>query len=250
MPDQTLVENDEVIVLTDHHGKYPETPWDTSKWIAIELPRPIHQIGYQIAKDRNEKAKKYGDRDYKKKPGTGEKTHRSGVWAELACALFFDVDADLRIFDSHGDDGVDIITRSGIKIDVKGNNNVIAPWLRVEREHFKNDDTVYVNCALDFPIVYLVGWISAKDLLRNKCFTFRYSHAKQHPVNYGIRDQSKLCQSWGRALEHTKVNYSVGRTPGRRDMLRKDYTQLQRTTKTVRDALNPNGEEYEELELY
>lgn len=145
--------------------------------------------GMQMAKQRNGKEKRFGSRTYADKQ-SGLMAHTIGIVAELAVADLFKVKFDDRIFDSHGDDGVDLVLPVVGCTSVKATTYLKEPFLRVEIKKASPIICVYIGCAVNssnLRKIYMFGW-----QYRNVVETSKQKKFSQYgPVNY-VLDTSQL----------------------------------------------------------
>jgi|TARA_Y100000310_G_C20650942_1_gene799390 hypothetical protein len=159
----------------------------------------------ELARGRDAKKKYFGAGRHwacSSKAGSSEASHYYGLLGEMAVAKYFDVALDERIFEKHGDEGMDLqITELGGKVDVKTTIDYVDdPFLRVPMGHPRdveklNAADAFVCCCLERKkpnIVQIVGWqtkdkvcqAKTKQLMRNGPINFilRESELEQVPA--------------------------------------------------------------------
>jgi hypothetical protein len=143
-----------------------------------------------LAKKRNAKQAIFGTSTYggKRRPAMA---HFIGLGGEFAVAKSIGTQVDTRIFETHGDDGIDILEG---KWGVKTTTYLTDPYLRVEVHHFNAEITGYVLCAynpnIDLRKVEIVGWATRDDVLKANKKTLR----RGGPLNYIL--YKKDLQEW------------------------------------------------------
>ncbi len=136
-----------------------------------------------LAKNRNKKEKKFGACTYGRKQGSCM-AHFIGIVGEYAVAKSLNTTVDERIFEDHGDDGIDL--DSG-KWGVKTTTYLNDPYLRVEVHHFNEGINGYVLCAykpeVNLRRVDIVGWASKDEVKTSEKAVLRHGG----PLNYILK---------------------------------------------------------------
>jgi hypothetical protein len=144
----------------------------------------------ELAKKRNAKEKAYGACTYGGKQG-GCMAHYIGLVGEYAVTKSIGVQVDERIFEDHGDDGVDFDSVLCGKWGVKTTTYTIDPYLRVEKHHFSEEVRGYVLCAYNMQKniqkVEIVGWAFKDDVKQAEQRVLR----RGGPLNY-ILEKTQL----------------------------------------------------------
>lgn len=128
----------------------------------------------KLAEARNKKESRFGAMTYGGVRGS-KQAHLIGIIPEMAVCILGGGKVDERIFESHGDEGIDAILPQFGKVGIKTTTYEDDPYLRVEMEHFSDDIDVYVLCCYNERRpheVWIVGW-AAKDEVKHgqqKCF--------------------------------------------------------------------------------
>lgn len=155
----------------------------------ISISPSTLKLGLQFAEQRNKKARRFGDKTYANKQG-GLMAHSIGIVAELAVANLFQVKFDDRIFDNHGDDGVDLVLPVVGCTAVKATTYLKDPLLRVEIKRAFPIISIYIGCAVDsanLRKVYMFGWQYSVLVEAAKQRKF----SQYGPLNY-VLDESQL----------------------------------------------------------
>jgi hypothetical protein len=138
-----------------------------------------------ITKQRNEKKHRFGSMTYGGKQGSA-RAHFIGLAGEYAVAKSIGVEIDTRIFDNHGDDGIDLPDG---KWSVKTTTYLNDPYLRVEVHHFNENAQGYVLCAynpeINLRLVEIVGWASKDKVKQAEKRFLRHGG----PLNYILKKQ-------------------------------------------------------------
>lgn len=138
----------------------------------------------ELALKRNGKEKKFGACTYGGKQGSGM-AHFIGLTGEYAVAKSVGTQVDERIFEDHGDDGIDI--ESG-KWGVKTTTYIHDPYLRVEVHHFNEGIQGYVLCAykpnINIREINIVGWASKEEVRTANKRVLKSGG----PLNYILKD--------------------------------------------------------------
>jgi hypothetical protein len=145
----------------------------------------------ELALKRNRKEKKFGACTYGGKQGSSM-AHFIGLVGEYAVAKSVGTQVDERIFEDHGDDGIDI--EDG-KWGVKTTTYIHDPYLRVEVHHFSEDIYGYILCAYKPNVnirklnvvgrkVNIVGWASREEVRSANKRVLRSGG----PLNYILKD--------------------------------------------------------------
>lgn len=161
--------------------------------IRVDIPIGKVKRAVEFAKKRNGKENKFGAMTYGGKL-SGIKAHVIGILAEEAVAQYFGKSIDTEVFDSHGDDGVDLPSVPGYgSVGVKSTTYGDDPYMRVEIEHFSDRvDSyvlVYVNPDLTKLEVFLIGWAKKEEV--SKAVQKRFSIGKSGrfgPMNYVLEE--------------------------------------------------------------
>jgi len=97
--------------------------------IEIILPEEQIQLAYRLGELRNRKKILFGEKTY---AGTHSslKIHEIGALGEVATAYYLKVPVDQTIFETHGDNGLDLITKELGKVQVKTTTYWDEPLLR------------------------------------------------------------------------------------------------------------------------
>ena len=136
-----------------------------------------------LAKKRNKKEAKFGACTYGRKQGSCM-AHFIGIAGEYAVAKSLNVPLDERIFEDHGDDGIDL---NDGKWGVKTTTYLDDPYLRVEVHHFNEEISGYVLCAYNPRInlreVDIVGWAPRDEVKQAEKATLR----RGGPLNYILK---------------------------------------------------------------
>jgi hypothetical protein len=157
------------------------------------------KLALELAGQRNGKERRYGAMTYGgKQSGLG--AHTVGILAEMAVAQHYGVQVDQTIYQTHGDNGIDLqnVAQYG-RVGVKCTTYTRQPLLRVEKEHFSQEIDTYVLCCLDEKqpsVVYLVGSASkehvaqapVKRLLQSGPLNYLLSEADLSPMQPHLWD--------------------------------------------------------------
>ena len=153
----------------------------------VILTHEQYNYGLELAKKRNAKESKFGAMTYGNKRG-GLEAHLIGIIPEIAVARILGVNVDERIFDNHGDDGVDLVSEVG-KIGVKTTTYGNDPFLRVELEHFADSIDFYILCYYepqkDKLKVEIIGWASKDEVSKAPQRRF----LRNGPMNYVLTEE-------------------------------------------------------------
>lgn len=161
--------------------------------IKVTLTEPQYQQAVQLAQARNKKERRFGAMTYGEVRGSLE-AHVIGIVPEMAVNILGGGEIDARIFESHGDEGIDTklpeLGLCGIKTTTYGDD----PYLRVEIEHFRDDIDSYILCYYDPKQprdVWVVGWATKDEVKRGrqKCFV------RGGPLNYVLFERD--LRAWG-----------------------------------------------------
>jgi len=138
-----------------------------------------------LTKKRNAKKARFGAMTYGGKQGSGM-AHFIGLVGEYAVAKSIGAEVDTRIFEDHGDDGIDLLEE---KWGVKTTTYLNDPYLRVEVHHFNEEIKGYVLCAYnprqDLRRVEIVGWALREEVRKAKQATLR----RGGPLNYIMKKE-------------------------------------------------------------
>jgi hypothetical protein len=153
--------------------------------VMVKLPQRVVDQALKLAEERNAKEKRYGAMTYGGKLG-GVQAHILGILGEAAVAYQTGQDVDRRIFDTHGDDGIDLIVPGMGKVGIKTTTYVDDPYMRVEMEHFRDDIDAYILCAINSKHeVVIVGWATKDDVKKGEKKQF----VPGGPMNYVLREE-------------------------------------------------------------
>ena len=165
--------------------------------ITIKLTPQEIKKAKSIAKKRDAKKAKFGAGRYgacssKTRTGSSENSHFIGLLGEIATAKYFDVKIDTKIYDNHGDDGIDLEIPDLGKTQVKTTTYTNKPLLRIpcgtekDVEKIEPVDT-YICCCVDksdYSEVDLVGFIDKDLAVKAKKVQF----IQRGPINYVIEE--------------------------------------------------------------
>ena len=136
----------------------------------------------KLAEARNKKESRFGAMTYGGVRGS-KQAHLIGIIPEMAVCMLGGGKVDERIFESHGDEGVDAVLPQFGKVGVKTTTYEDEPYLRVEMEHFRDDIDAYVLCCYNENRprdVWIVGWAAKDEVKQGQQKRFVASG----PVNY------------------------------------------------------------------
>lgn len=142
-----------------------------------------------LVEGRNRKESRLGAMTYGGVRG-GAEAHLIGMFGEMAVAKFFGLPVDERIFDHHGDDGIDLENGSR-KYGVKCTTYLDEPYMRVEKKHFNRQLNGYILCAMNKATpaeVYLIGWATV-DMIGTAS---QRRFVAKGPVNYVLREEQLI----------------------------------------------------------
>lgn len=155
--------------------------------VKVVLTKEQYQYAYRLAEARNKKEKRFGGMTYGEVRGSLE-AHLIGVVPELAVNILGGGQLDTRIFEDHGDEGIDTelpgLGLCGIKTTTYKDN----PFLRVEINHFRDDIDAYILCCYDIEMyeeVIVVGWATTDEVKQGTQQQF----VSGGPLNYVLKEK-------------------------------------------------------------
>lgn len=164
--------------------------------IKITLTNEEVLFAKKLAQKRDAKKVRFGAGQYAEcsvKTGSSENSHFYGILGEMAVAKHFGVKVDEEIFDSHGDDGIDLfIKKLGGKTQVKTTTYPKDPFLRVPMQREKDKEKIenvasFICCCLDVNIknkIEIVGWATKAEVKTGKQRKF----LRFGPTNYVLSE--------------------------------------------------------------
>lgn len=172
----------------------------TQVYVSEKDMRKVHDL----AKKRDAKKELYGAGRHGELTTSSEESHIRGLIGEIAICKYLNKRVDTKIYDTHGDDGFDIVTSKG-RADIKTCHHPIAwtkPELKVPCQYKK--DIVKLNGSDIFVLAsarkdgygYLVrlwGWATRQEVMSSKTKKYR----NNGPNNFvmlpeQLKDISKL----------------------------------------------------------
>ena len=140
----------------------------------------------RLAKERDKKFDLYGHGTY---GGvlTSRHSHVAGLAAEMAVSLLGGGEIDERVYDTHGDDGIDLELPMFGKVGVKSTSYATEPYMRVELNRFSTDVSVYVLCYVHWVCprsVWIIGWATSKEVQAAEQKQFVHNG----PMNYVLKE--------------------------------------------------------------
>jgi hypothetical protein len=155
--------------------------------IRIPLTQTELDHAFNIAKQRNQKEKRFGAMTYENKRG-GLEAHRIGIVAEAAIAKLFNTKLDQKIYELSGDSGVDLVLPNVGECAVKATTYHKKPYLRAEVEHHRDDIGAYIACYVNPKTydVWFIGWISGEELDNKEIEQGKLT--PNGPLNYIVRE--------------------------------------------------------------
>jgi hypothetical protein len=158
-----------------------------SRRVKISLTQEEYDFSASIAKQRGAKESRFGAMTYGNKRG-GIEAHMLGVIPEMAVAKLLGCEIDTEVFDSHGDNGIDLQSKRHGKIGVKNTTYKNDPFLRVEAEHFHDNIDIYILCSYDMNphnVVNLIGYAKKEEVIEAEKRVF----VDGGPLNYVLEEQ-------------------------------------------------------------
>jgi hypothetical protein len=167
-----------------------------SRRVKVTLSAEQFQLANKLADARNKKERKFGAMTYGGVRGSRQ-AHIIGIVPELAVCVLGNGSVDERIFDSHGDEGIDAILPGLGKVGVKTTTYEKEPYLRVEMEHFREDIDAYILCFYNERCphdVWIVGWSTKDEVKKGQQKRF----VSGGPMNYVLHE--KDLHGWGEGV--------------------------------------------------
>jgi len=177
---------------------------DNISYVQIHISKKEVNQACDLAKKRDAKKVLYGAGRHGELTSSSEESHIRGLIGEIAICKYLKKRVDTKIYDTHGDDGFDIITNKG-KADIKTCHHPIAwtkPELKVPCQYRK--DRIKLNKSDIFVLAsarkegygYLVrlwGWATKQEVMESKTKKYR----QNGPTNFvmlpeQLKDMSKL----------------------------------------------------------
>lgn len=160
--------------------------------VKIVLSDEQFEYANNLADARNRKECRFGAMTYGGVRGS-KQAHLIGIIPEIAVCIVGGGEVDARIFDSHGDEGIDANLSELGKIGIKTTTYGDDPYLRVEMEHFRDDIDAYVLCCYNEhrpKEVWIIGWATKDEVKQGQQRQFVHGG----PVNYVLCE--KDLRSW------------------------------------------------------
>jgi len=183
----------------DFFARLDEDETLVARRVKVVLPADKVAHALATAKARNRKEASFGAMTYGGKLG-GVEAHNLGILGEAAVAYVTGQGIDERIFDSHGDEGIDI-TLKGKNLGVKTTTYPSDPYLRVEVEHFSEEIDAYVLCYINEKAdmskdveVVIIGWATRDEVRAAEKRSLKIG-GRYGPLNYILYERN--LRPWG-----------------------------------------------------